>query len=127
MNRALILLITFISFVCFIVLIFFTFIAARASVLMGMDFMPVHVVRFELYNTDYIANVGYSRYRIYTSIGVFDNRDSFVKQKFNSADMQNSLYAFHESKKHLCVGTVYGFRNYWPFSLYPNVLTFHCD
>jgi hypothetical protein len=89
-----------------------------------VDFSPTRIVKIHINDAEIINN----KYMVFTRTGVFINRDSLINYKFNSGDIYGYLYDAHSSGKSMdCTALVNGYRVYWPISLYPNIITIHCE
>lgn len=77
-----------------------------------------HPVEFTVNKTERVVNPDGqgAKYIVYTSNGVYENTDSFLNMKFNSADLYNEL---QPNKKYEC--TAIGFRNGF-FSWFENLI-----
>jgi hypothetical protein len=64
---------------------------------MSSDTMTIHVTDKERITTGSGESIS-SKFIVYTDEGVFENTDSFLFFKFNSADIQNSLKPGKEYK-----------------------------
>lgn len=67
--------------------------------------------------TERIVNQDSSKYLVYAEEGVFENTDSLLRWKFNSADVYNDIL---ENQKYNC--DTYGWRIPF-FSTYPNIVS----
>lgn len=78
-----------------------------------------HQVEFTVNKTERVVYDGGqdSRYMVYTDKGVFENTDSLLNGKFNSADLYNQLKT---GKKYECEAV--GFRNGF-FSWFENLIS----
>lgn len=91
-----------------------------------IHFTTMEEVRFEVEHRErVVSGENNSRYMIWANLGdrteVFENVDSVLALKFNSADLYGEMLPGRE-----CVGTVNGFRIPWA-SMNRNILNVTCN
>ena len=108
--------------------ILIAYIVCRSLSLYPTDILPSRKIDFQITNVEGFDQILMGDNFIYTDKGVFINRDSLLRLKFNSQDVLNYLFKKHSDGSLMkCNALISGYRSYWPMTFLPNILEIQCD